>query len=167
MELLPAFVAFSAGSWEQVSCCCDNKASEVGQMFPFGLQGFTEDVSGEDTWDVCPWVLLPDTLIYSDALHLVGGWPLFSVRKQTLMSWLLSPGSHSGSRCFMYEPSETSMSCSAQIQAAPALQSSCLHASGTARPYNTRALSTSLGCSVAAQTAWSRNWAGAHLSALR
>lgn len=104
----------------------------------------------------CP--LLPNALIHSDFLHVAGGWALVSSRKQTQTGWIVSPGSCSVSSCFMYKPSEMSMSCSTQIQPAPALQpqhfqqalqqSSYLCALGTDRPYNTGVLSRShLGCS--------------------
>lgn len=132
-------------------------------MFPFVLQGFMEDVClGKKPEMLVPQILwcplLPNALIYSDFLHVAGGWALFSLRKQTQTSWIMSPGSCFGSSCFMYKPSEMSMSCSAQIQPAPALQpqhfqqalqqSSYLHTPGTDRPYNIRVLSRShLGCS--------------------
>ena len=132
-------------------------------MFPFVLQGFMEDVCpGKKPEMFVPQILrcplLPNALIYSDFLHVAGGWALFGLRKQTQTNWIVSPGSCSASSCFMYEPSETSMSCSAQIQPAPALQpqhfqqalqqGSSLCAPGTDRPYNIGVLSRShLGCS--------------------
>lgn len=135
----------------------------MGEMFLVILQGFTEDVClGKKLEMFIPQVLrcplLPNALIYSDFWHAAGGWALFSLRKQTQTSWIVSPGSCPGSSCFMYKPSEMSVSCSAQIQPAPALQPQCFHqalqqswylwALGTDRPYNIGVLSRShLGCS--------------------
>uniref|UniRef100_A0A663N6W2 Phosphatidylinositol-4-phosphate 5-kinase type 1 alpha n=1 Tax=Athene cunicularia TaxID=194338 RepID=A0A663N6W2_ATHCN len=56
----------------------------------------------------CP---LPNALICSDLLRVAGGWALFGLRGQTPTSGIVSPGSCSGSSCFMYGPSETSLSC--------------------------------------------------------
>lgn len=145
-ELLPVFVALSSGNREQVSCSYDNrKNSLVGETCLVILQGFMEDVClGKKLETFVPQTLrcplLPNALICSDFLHVAGGWALFSLRKQTQTSWILSPGSCSWSGCFMYKPSETSMRCSAQIQPAPALQpqhfqqGSYLRAPGTGRP---------------------------------
>lgn len=77
-------------------------------MFPSVLQGFMHYVCLGKTFELfVPQILLcpalPNTLIYSDVLHLAGGWALFSLRKQTLTRWLMSPGSCSESHCFMYD----------------------------------------------------------------